>query len=67
MGCSMYENDHYQTMSKKSFKIQKDNTKHYPNQDEASLLRSIMSDTGLTEEKVRELKNIELCSQMLKN
>jgi len=42
--------------SKKLHKIQKDNTKHYPNQDEASLLRKIMSDTGLSKEEVREIK-----------
>lgn len=56
MGNSIYENDIYGSFSKKSNKIQKDNTKHYPNQDESSLLRNIMADTGLSEEQVRDIK-----------
>jgi len=66
MGHCGYENTDYDTnvyeseknigFSKKTDKIRKDNTKHYPNKDEASALRKIMSDTGLTEEKVREIK-----------
>lgn len=31
----------------------RDPTKHYPNKDEAQMLRKIMSTTGLTEEEVR--------------
>lgn len=53
---NIYELDDYWTFSKKSNKIQKDNTKHYPNQDEAKLLRKIMSNTGLNEQEVRSIK-----------
>lgn len=56
MGYNIYKNDHYKTFSKKSNKIQKDNTKHYPNKDEASLLRKIITETGLSEEEVRDIK-----------
>jgi hypothetical protein len=38
---------------KKGNKIRKDSTKHYPNANEAKLLRRIMSETGLTEEEIR--------------
>lgn len=40
--------------SKKAKKIRNDSSKHYPNKDEAKLLRKIMSETGLTEEQVRD-------------
>ena len=50
---NIYENDYYKTFSKKSSKIQRDNTKHYPNKDEARVLRQIMASTGLSEEEVR--------------
>jgi len=57
MGNNIYENDQKITVvSKKSNKISVDNTKHYPNQDEASLLRKIMSETGLNESEVRSNK-----------
>lgn len=56
MGNNIYENSIYGTFGKKTSKIKFDNTKHYPNQDEASLLRSIMSDTGLLEEEIRDIK-----------
>ncbi len=36
MGTNIYECDYHKTLSKKSRMIQEDNTKHYPNQDEAS-------------------------------
>lgn len=42
--------------SKKIRKIENDPTKHYPNKNEASLLRKIMSETGLSEKEVREIK-----------
>jgi len=38
---------------KKADKIRKDPTKHYPNRDEAKVLRNIMASTGLSEEEVR--------------
>lgn len=38
---------------KKAIRIKGNDTIHYPNKDEARLLRSIMSETGLTEEEVR--------------
>lgn len=41
---------------KKAEKIRKDNTKHYPNKDEAKELRKIMRSTGLSEKEVREDK-----------
>jgi hypothetical protein len=46
----------YYTGSKKTAKILKDPTKHYPNGDEAKALRHIMSSTGLSEEEVRQDK-----------
>lgn len=42
---------------KKAEKIRKDPTKHYPNKNEAKLLRKIMSETGLTEDEVRSEKH----------
>lgn len=39
--------------SKKAKKILKDSSKHYPNKNEAKLLRSIMAETGLNEDEVR--------------
>jgi hypothetical protein len=39
--------------SKKAAKIRRDPTKHYPNKDEAALLRKIMAETGLNEDEVR--------------
>ena len=60
MGHSIYENDHYSTFSKKTNKIRRDNTKHYPNKDEASLLRKIISETGLSEKKIREVKKYRI-------
>lgn len=53
---NVYESEQDIGYSKKTNKIREDNTKHYPNQDEASVLRKIMSETGLTEEKIREIK-----------
>lgn len=50
---NIYENDHYKTFSKKSSRIQNDNTVHYPNKNEARLLRRIMASTGLSAEEVR--------------
>ena len=47
------DNHHY---GKKGNKIVHDPTKHYPNKDEASLLRKIKSDTGLSEKEIREHK-----------
>ena len=37
----------------KGRKIAYDSSKHYPNSDEAQVLRRIMSETGLSEEEVR--------------
>jgi hypothetical protein len=51
---NIYENDYYSTFSKKSSRIKRDNTKHYPNANEAHVLRQIMSRTGLSEEEVRQ-------------
>ena len=53
---NIYEDRQYYTCSKKDKKIRHDNTKHYPNKDEASLLRKIMTETGLNEEEVRQVK-----------
>lgn len=39
---------------KKGNKIKNDSSKHYPNKNEASLLRKIMASTGLTEKEVRQ-------------
>lgn len=41
---------------KKTDKIANDPTKHYPNKDEAELLRKIMAETGLNAEEVRSIK-----------
>lgn len=41
---------------RKNNKITYDPTKHYPNKDEARLLRKIKSDTGLSEKEIREHK-----------
>ena len=53
---NIYENDSYKSISKKSKKIQFDNTKHYPNKDEAALLRKLMAENGLSEDEVRSIK-----------
>lgn len=45
---------------RKSKKISCDPTKHYPNKAEASLLRRLMSENGLTEEKVRAVKKYRI-------
>ena len=37
-------------------KIENDPTKHYPNKNESALLRRIKSETGLSEEEIREVK-----------
>jgi len=42
--------------TKKFRKIKHDDTKHYPNKDEGTLLRQIMSSNGLIEEEVRSNK-----------
>ena len=42
--------------NRKGKMVANDPTKHYPNKDEAKLLRKIMSDTGLSEEEVRAIK-----------
>ena len=47
------QNSRTYTTARKAAKIANDPTKHYPNKDEASLLRKIMSETGLTEDEVR--------------
>lgn len=43
-------------ISTKDRKIANDPTRHYPNTDEAKVLRRIMAETGLTEEEVRAEK-----------
>lgn len=53
---NVYEDRWYAPYDKKTSKIRRDNTKHYPNKDEASLLRQIMASTGLSEEEVRSHK-----------
>lgn len=53
---NVYEDRWYEPYSKKTSKIRQDNTKHYPNKDEARVLRQIMSSTGLSEEEVRSHK-----------
>ena len=40
----------------KNKKIAHDSTKHYPNKDEARLIRKIKADTGLSEKEIREHK-----------
>lgn len=42
--------------SKKYAKIENDPTKHYPNKNESALLRKIKSETGLSEEEIRDIK-----------
>lgn len=46
--------------NKKALKIKSDDTKHYPNNDEASLLRKIIVDSGLTEDEVRSIKKYRI-------
>ncbi len=47
-------NTAYETYGgRKAAKIAHDPAKHYPNKDEAQLLRQLMSKTGMTEEQVR--------------
>jgi hypothetical protein len=41
--------------SKKAGKIAHDPSKHYPNKNEAELLRHLMATTGLSEEELRDL------------
>jgi len=53
-------NDGCSRNTSKGGKIQHDNTKHYPNKDEASLLRQLMSSNGLTEEQVRSNKKYRI-------
>jgi hypothetical protein len=57
---NVHENRKYFTGCKKTDKIRHDNTKHYPNRDEASLLRKIMTETGLCEEEVRLVKKYRI-------
>lgn len=45
---------------KKIRKIKYDNTKHYPNKNEAHKLRQIMASTGLNEEEVRFIKKYRI-------
>jgi hypothetical protein len=47
---------HDRYCSKKAHKIAKDPTKHYPNKNEAELLRKIKAETGLSEEEIRSIK-----------
>jgi len=42
--------------ARKAGKIANDPSKHYPNKDEAAVLRKIKSDTGLSEEEIRSIK-----------
>ena len=51
-----YYNPQPSINSRKTKKILSDPSKHYPNKDEASLLRKIMASTGLTEEEIRKDK-----------
>lgn len=59
---SFYDDDDYydgnirRNSQRKNRKIANDPSKHYPNKDEASLLRKIMSSTGLSEEEIRKDK-----------
>ena len=46
-------NNYKHLSDKKVRKIANDPTKHYPNKNEAKLLRSIMAETGLNEDEVR--------------
>ena len=57
---SIYESDQKMIFSGKKLKIQHDNTKHYPNKDEASLLRKLMTETGLSEKEVRDIKKYRI-------
>ena len=50
------DNSRTYTTERKRKKILNDPTKHYPNKDEASLLRKIMASTGLGEKEIREDK-----------
>ena len=46
----------YVCWGNKQEKILRDDTKHYPNKNESAMLRRIMSETGLSEEEVRDVK-----------
>lgn len=55
------DNNIYKTIEftydkKKQNKILHDDSKHYPNKDEAKLLRRLMSETGLTEDEIKSYK-----------
>jgi len=45
---------------KKMQKILHDSTKHYPNKDEAAVLRKLMSFTGLSEIEIRAIKKYRI-------
>lgn len=44
----------------KQAKIENDPTKHYPNKNEATVLRKIKSETGLNEDEIREIKKYRI-------
>lgn len=54
----MIAHKEYDTL--KGRKIANDPTKHYPNKDEAHLLRKIMAKTGLTEKEIRADKQYRI-------
>jgi len=55
-----YDGNMRYTTQRKVKKIANDPTKHYPNKDEAKLLRKIMSETGMTEEQIRADKTYRI-------
>ena len=46
--------------NKKGRLIRNDPTKHYPNKNEASLLRKLMTENGLNEKEVRDIKKYRI-------
>ena len=53
---------------RKAAKIAYDPSKHYPNKDEAHLLRRLMSETGMTEEQLRaDVKYRRMLSEAAKS
>jgi len=54
------ETAHQKFSTRKSTLIEKYPEKHFPNKNESKKLRQIMSETGLTEEKIREDKKYRI-------
>ena len=55
-----WENPRRYMSARKAGKIANDPSKHYPNKDEAALLRKIKTETGLSEEQIRSHKKYRI-------